>query len=158
MNKKHIAKQLCHVKYQEEITKQEFHLLKQQIAHQKTASSSIELSEETFFNTIEDQHIRRRIHDQYKNIAQQAKDDMLQLTLSSAETQMTRYHQQFNAQLKQFWLEQRSLPYDQRLSHRMLDLIEQRYQNIVESVQCVYTYKANLIRLNSYSSIIYVKP
>ena len=138
MNKQHIAKQLCHAKYQEEITKQEFHLLKQQIANQETASPFIELSEETFFNTIEDQHIRRRIHDQYKNIAQQAKDDMLKLTLSSVETQMTRYHQQFNGKLKQFWLEQRSLPYDQRLSHRMLDLIEQRYQNIVESVQCLY--------------------
>ncbi|CAF3116190.1 unnamed protein product [Rotaria sp. Silwood2] len=146
---KQIVKQLCHAKYQEEITREEFNLLKEQISNQKPSPASELPPQETFFNTIGNQEVRQKLHDQYRSVAEQAKHDMIQLYLSSAEAQMNRYHKQFYVKMKQFWLEQRSLPQDRKLSNTMIHLIEERYKNISESVKCAYRYKMNLMRLNS---------
>ncbi|CAF2075353.1 unnamed protein product [Rotaria magnacalcarata] len=148
-HQKKIVKQLTHAKYQEEITKEEYNLLKQRISFYKSYQTPIELAQETFFNAIENGDIRQKSHDQYINIAQQAKEDMLQLYLSSAKAQMDRYRKQLNSKLKQFWLEQRSLPKDKKLTALIINLIEQRWKNMSESVQCVYKYKLDLLHLNS---------
>ncbi|CAF4785404.1 unnamed protein product, partial [Rotaria sp. Silwood2] len=92
---------------------------------------------------------RQKLHDQYRSVAEQAKYDMIQLYLSSAEAQMNRYHKQFYVKMTQFWLEQRSLPQDRKLSNTMIHLIEERYKNIIESVKCAYQYKMKLMRMNS---------
>ena len=144
-------KEICHAKYQEETTKGEYSLVKQRISIH-TSQQSFDLAQETLFDKIEDQHIRRKLHDQYINVAKQAKDEMIQLCLSSAEAQMHRYDQQFTAKSKQFWLEQRSLPNDQKLPDVMIDLIEQRWKNISESVKCAYQYRIELIHLSSMNS------
>ncbi|CAF0834277.1 unnamed protein product [Rotaria sp. Silwood1] len=91
--------QLCHSKYQEDITKDEFNLLTERIANQN-CSLSCELSEETFFNIINKENIRGKLHDQHRSVAQPTKEDMIQSSLSSAECQMDRYRKQFNSQLK----------------------------------------------------------
>ena len=100
------------------------------------------------FNTIEDESIRRKLHQEYMKITQQAKEEMLQLYISTAQAQMDRYRKQFNSKLKQFWLEQHSLPKDQKLTAAMINLIEQRWKNMSESVKCVYKYKLDLLHLN----------
>ncbi|CAM4819703.1 unnamed protein product [Rotaria magnacalcarata] len=139
-HQKKIVKQLTHAKYQEEITKEEYNLLKQRISFYKSYQTPIELAQETFFNAIENGDIRQKSHDQYINIAQQAKEDMLQLYLSSAKAQMYRYRKQLNSKLKQFWLEQRSLPKDKKLTALIINLIEQRWKNMSESVQYIYPF------------------
>jgi hypothetical protein len=146
-HQKRIMKELCHAKYQEETTKGEFSLVQQRISIH-TSHQSFDLAQETLFDQIEDQHMRRKLHDQYINVAKQAKDEMIQLCLSSAEAQMHRYHQQFTAKLKQFWQEQRSLPNDQKLPNIMINLMEQRWKNISESVKCAYKYRTDLIHFN----------
>ncbi|CAF4860368.1 unnamed protein product, partial [Rotaria sp. Silwood2] len=84
--------QLCHAKYQEEITREEFNLLKEQISNQKPSPTSELPPQETFFDAIGNQEVRQKLHDQYRSVAEQAKYDMIQLYLSSAEAQMNRYH------------------------------------------------------------------
>ncbi|CAF2935453.1 unnamed protein product [Rotaria sp. Silwood2] len=117
---KQIVKQLCHAKYQEEITREEFNFFKEQISNQKPSPSSELPPQETFFNTIGNQEVRQKLHDQYRSVAEQAKYDMMQLYLSSTEAQMNRYRKQFYVKMKQFWLEHRSLPQDRKLSNTMI--------------------------------------
>ncbi len=50
--------------------------------------------------------------------------DMLNLYISSATAQMQHYQRQHNDQTKTMWLDQRSLPQDQKLTPVMIDLIE----------------------------------
>ncbi|CAF3790195.1 unnamed protein product [Rotaria sp. Silwood1] len=146
---KKIVQKLNHAKYQEEITKEEYHLLKYRISIEASYSTSLELPNEKFLKTLEDPSIRQKLHDQYLNIAQQAKKDMIQLCLSSAQAQMDRYHKEFNTKLKQFKLQQQSLPNDKKFSSNMIHFIEQHWKNMSEGVKCIYKYKLDLVRFNS---------
>lgn len=132
---------MIHAKYQEEITREEYNLLQQRLSIYKSSNVGFELVEGTFFNKNENQ--------QYMTVAQKAREDLIQLYLSSAKAQMERYHKKFYSILKQFWHDQHSLSNDKKLTPLIIDLIEQRSKNISESVKCVYKYKFDLLNINS---------
>ncbi|CAF4472542.1 unnamed protein product [Rotaria sp. Silwood2] len=146
---KQIVQKLNHAKYQEEITKEEYNLLKYRISIEESCPRFPELLKEKFFKTIANPSIRKNLHDQYINIAQQARKEMIQLCLSSAQAQMDRYQKEFNTELKQFKLKQQSLSNDKKFSGTMINLIGQQWKNISEGIKCVYKYKLDLVRLNS---------
>ena len=101
-------------------------------------------------NTMHSQDVRQQqLYEEHRKVCEQANKDMMALYLSTAEAQMHHYRKQFNTEMKQFWNEQRTLPTNQKFTEIMADLITQRYTNVSESINCVYTYKAQLIRLNS---------
>ena len=113
------------------------------------SSASLTLAPDKLFNSIDDQNLRQKLHDQYFNVAQQAKEEMMKLYLSSAEEQMNRYHQQFAVKMKLVRDEPTSQANHPKLTLAMVRLIEQRQKNVSESVKCVYKYKSDLMRLNS---------
>ncbi|CAF4189852.1 unnamed protein product, partial [Rotaria sordida] len=146
---KEMVEKLNHAKYQEEITKEEYNLLKYRISIEESSPTSLELPNEKLLKTIEDQSIQQKLRDQYINIAQQAKKDMIQLYFSSAQAQMDQYQKEFNTKLQQFQVKQQSLPDDKKFNSSMITLIEQRWKNMSDGVKCVYKYKLDLVRLNS---------
>ncbi|CAF1302974.1 unnamed protein product, partial [Rotaria sordida] len=76
---KKMVEKLNHAKYQEEITKEEYNLLKYRISIEESSSTSLELPNEKLLKTIEDQSIQQKLRDQYINTALQARKDMIQL-------------------------------------------------------------------------------
>ncbi|CAF5086791.1 unnamed protein product [Rotaria sp. Silwood1] len=113
----------------------------------KSSARSLELPREKFFKTIEDESIRQKLHDQYVNIAQQAKKDMIQLCVSTAQTQKDQSAKEFNTRLEQFKLKQQSLPHHKQFTSNMINLIEEHWKQISASVESAYTYKLDLMRL-----------
>ena len=103
-------------------------------------------------NTKHSQDVRQQqqqLYEEYRKVSEKAKQDMMALYLSSAEAQMHHYHDQFNTEMKQFWNEQRTLPTNQKFTEAMLNVLTQRYNNISESINYVYKYKAQCIHLES---------
>jgi hypothetical protein len=126
--------------------------LKQRISNHQQPHCP-ELSYERLLNTMNNQDVRQQqLYEQYRKVVKQAKEDMMTLYLSSAEAQMHHYHKKFNTEMKQFWKEEQTLTMNQKSTEIMVKLIQQRYNNVSESVKCVYNYKAQLIRLNSVDS------
>ena len=112
------------------------------------SSPSLTLAPEKLFDSIDNQNVRPNLHDQYFNVAQKAKEEMMKLYLSSAEEQMHRYQQQFTAKMKPFQDEPASQTTRPKLTSAMVRLIKQRQKNVSESVKCVYKYKSDLMHLD----------
>ncbi|CAF1538569.1 unnamed protein product [Rotaria sp. Silwood1] len=144
---KQIVQKLDEAKYQQEKTQAEYNLLTYRISMDKSSARSLELPREKFFKTIEDESIRQKLHDQYVNIAQQAKKDMIQLCVSTAQTQKDQSAKEFNTRLEQFKLKQQSLPHHKQFTSNMINLIEEHWKQISASVESAYTYKLDLMRL-----------
>jgi hypothetical protein len=101
------------------------------------------------FDSIDDPTVReQQFYNRYRHVIQKSTDEMISLYLSSAEAQMQHYHKHFNNELKRLWEEQRSARITQKLSIVMLDLIEQRYNNISDRVKFVYNFRVHLLDLN----------
>ncbi|CAF3160962.1 unnamed protein product [Rotaria sp. Silwood2] len=146
---KQIMQTLNHAKYQNEMTTEEFNLLKYRISIEESSPISIQIPKEKFLKTIKNQSIGQKLYEQYVNIAQQAKKDMIQLSISIAQTQMDRYQKEFNTKFEQFKLQQQSLPTDKKFNSNLIHLIEQHWKNMSEMVKYFYKHKLDLVRLNS---------
>ena len=124
-------------------------MLKQRIANHQPQL----LDYRRVLNTMHSQDVRQRqqqqLYEEYRKVSEKAKEDMMTLYLSSAEAQMHHYHDQFNTEMKQFWNEQRTLPTNQKFTGAMLNVLTQRYNNISESIDYVYKYKARYIHSKS---------
>lgn len=101
------------------------------------------------FDSVNDATFKQQLYNQYRQVIEQSKDEMMAVYITSAEAQMNYYHEQFNDKLKQVWHEQRSVPIEQKLTKAKLDLIEQRYNNISERVKLLYKFKAHKFHLTS---------
>ena len=97
-------------------------------------------------NSINNEDIQKRqqqLYLQYRKVAEKAKEDMIQLYLSSAKTQMDHYQKQFKDEETQMWMKQNKLPANEKLTTTMVDLLEKQLKNISESIECVYSYKVS---------------
>jgi len=95
-------------------------------------------------NHIQNEDIQKRqqqLYVQYRKVAEKAKEDMLQLYLSSAKTQMDHYQKQFNDERTQMRKKQDKLPLNEKLTKIMNDLLEKQLKNVSDSIKCVYNYK-----------------
>ncbi|CAF4615379.1 unnamed protein product [Rotaria sp. Silwood2] len=147
---KQIVHTLNHAKYQEQMTTQEFNLLKYRISIHESSPTSVQIPKEKFYKTIKDPSLRQNLHEQFIKIAEQAKKDMRQLSLSTAQAQMDRYHKEFNMKLEQFNLQQVTLPSDEKFNSTLLHLVEKHWKDISQGVNCFYKYKLDLLRLDSH--------
>ncbi|CAF4148954.1 unnamed protein product, partial [Rotaria sordida] len=76
---KKIFKQLCHSKYEQEITQQEYKFLQIQIHYINSSCQSFEnvpIAESTLINSIENPQIREKLFDSYKAVAIQARAEL----------------------------------------------------------------------------------
>jgi len=107
-------------------------------------------------NHINNEDIQKRQQQlcvQYRKVAEKAKEDMIQLYLSSAKAQMDHYQKQFKDERTQMRVEQDKLPKNEKLTKIMDDILEKQLKNISESIECLYNYKVSeLIPSNSINS------
>ncbi|CAF1006674.1 unnamed protein product [Rotaria sordida] len=145
---KQLMKQLCCSKYEQEITKQEYNLLQQQISYYNSSCHSFKcspISQSELIDSIQDPNIRQELFNQYKEIAEQSKQNMLSLYLKSAKIQMDECNKKFDADMKKLWHDRRSSCDNEKISPVMIDLIEQRCNKIGDRIRCIYIFKAKSI-------------
>ncbi|CAF1411339.1 unnamed protein product [Rotaria sordida] len=145
---KNIMKQLCSSKYEQELTKQEFDLLQQQINYYNSPCQSFEcssLSQSELINSIQDSNIRQELFNQYKTIAVQSRLDIFNLYMKSAKSQMDECKKKFDANMKKLWHDQHSSSDNEKLSALMINLIEQRCNKIGDRIRCIYIFKVKSI-------------
>lgn len=101
-----------------------------------------------------DQILQRQINDELTKAFEQAKTDMLDLYVKTAESQMKTYGKEYHKALDKMFIErkQTNLPIEQQLTTTMLDLLEKRANNRKERIEYVYQYKIHCLHRNSNNS------
>ena len=143
-----LRKRLYKAKYRQEITDVEVKLVKQRIHYHNLDSSStferLPVYQSALLDSIADPTSRQALYDEYRNVAEQAKADMMHLYVSTAEAQMCHYRRQLEVQ--------DSLPQDQRLTQAMRDILRRDRVHIAERVKCIYNFKASVLRSTQMST------
>ncbi|CAF2989680.1 unnamed protein product [Rotaria sp. Silwood2] len=148
-----LYKQLYDARYKKDITREEVQLVEQRISYYNINSSQShrQISHPTFFSTILNQDVQQQIYDQLTSVVEQAKVDMLNLYVKTAEMQMKTYDKQYNKELDKMFIErkQQSLAVEQQLTTVMLNLLEKRADNRQERIRCVNQFKIHCLHSNS---------
>ncbi|CAF1670998.1 unnamed protein product [Rotaria magnacalcarata] len=149
IKQKELLKRLCKYKYEEKITEYEFNLFKNQI------------SEHCLLNSVQNQHnansslivtahsamMQEKFFKQYAEIESHTSTNKVTISLDLIKQHMHQCQKQFNNELEQMWHNQRTLSSDQRLTSTMLHLIDQRLANIDARLECIYKFKAQLLKI-----------
>ncbi|CAF1390310.1 unnamed protein product [Rotaria sordida] len=141
-------KQLCHSKYEEETTQQEFDFLRKQMDYYNSPSQAFKYSpiaESTLINSIENPTIRKQIFNQYKDIAMQARAQLFALYLKTAKEQKDEFKRKYNADINKLWSDQRGHIENEKLSSIMLNLLNERCNKISERIKSIYKFKIQSI-------------
>ncbi|CAF1572818.1 unnamed protein product, partial [Adineta steineri] len=146
-------KELCQSKYEQETTEQEVHFLEQQIIYYNSPSQSFEcspISQDPLINSIQDANIRQELLQQYKKIAEQSRANMFTLYMKTAKEQQEEYKKKHETDLTKMWDAYR-LPSsnNEKISPKMLDLMNQCFMKISERIKCIYKFKADSIGSSS---------
>ena len=93
-------KKICHSKYEQETSEQEYQFLKQQIDYYNSPRQSFEHSPlaqtiTTMTGTIENVEIQQQFFNQYKDIALQARNDLFQVYTTLGEEEKEDYKKKF---------------------------------------------------------------
>ncbi|CAF1431412.1 unnamed protein product [Rotaria sordida] len=145
---KNLMKMLCCSKYEQELTKQEFDLLQQQINYYNSPCQSFEcssLSQSELIYSIQDTNIRQELFNQYKKIAVQSRLDIFNLYMKSAKIQMDECNKKFDTDMKKLKHDRQSSCDNEKISPVMIDLIEQRCNKIGDRIRCTYIFKGKSI-------------
>ncbi|CAF4086388.1 unnamed protein product [Adineta steineri] len=146
-----LYKHLYDVRYKQDVTREEVQLVKQRISHYNSSSKSkLQITHPTFITTITNQDFQQQLNNQLTNAAEQAKNDMLNLYVKTAETQMEHYGKQYyDRELDKIFVGRKSLPVDQQLTTIMVNLLEQRADNRNERIKYVNQFKIHCLHSNS---------
>ena len=147
-------KNLCHCKYQQETSEQEYNLLRQQIAYHNLPGQSFDsssISHCATVDSIQNPEIRRQLMQQYKDIAEQSRLKMCQLYLKTAEEEKNTCKKKYDAAEKKMWMDRRMALVDEKIPPIMVNLIEQRCSKMSDRIKCIYQYKAQSIAIASHS-------
>ncbi|CAF1489852.1 unnamed protein product [Adineta steineri] len=146
-----LYKHLYDVRYKQDVTREEVQLVKQRISHYNNSPrSKLQITHPTFITTITNQDFQQQLNNQLTNAVEQAKDDMLNLYVKTAETQMEHYGKQYyDRELDKIFVERKSLPVDQQLTTIMVNLLEQRADNRKERIKYVNQFKIHCLHSNS---------
>ncbi len=143
---------LCQLKYNQEMTKYEVNLLKEKISiyipsHPFERESII--GQSSLIDRISNPKIRQQLFKQYKNVAEQARNSMMNVYMKCAEGQKQQCQIQYDIVLKEMYALEKTLPSNQRLTKTMWELIEQLLANMSARIECVYKIKRQLLHLKS---------
>jgi len=141
------VKCLCRLKYEQETTKYEVDFLKQQIplhiaSHPFEKQSIANLP---LLDDIHDPILRQDLYQQYKQTVEEGRQKMMAISLECANAQKVQCLQQFQSEMTKLWTMEKTLPFNQKLTKIMQNLIEQRLENIAARVQCLYKFKSQLL-------------
>jgi hypothetical protein len=140
-----LMNELCQCRYEQETTEQEYHFLKQQIAHYNSSCqsfSSSPIAHSPVLDSIQNPQLRQRLVQQYREVAEQARANIFALYTATAEEQKDEYKKKSNACREKMWTAYRSsADRNERIDSTMLGLIHQRCEKISERIRCVYKFK-----------------
>ena len=100
------------------------------------------IADNPLINSIQNQHIRQELLQQYKEIAEQSRANIFTLYTKTAEEQREEYKKNHETNLKKMWNAYHSSSDNEKISPRMLDLMHQRCIKISERIKCLYKCKA----------------
>jgi len=143
---------LCKLKYNQETTTYEVNLLKEKISTH-TPSHPFEresiIAQSSLIDRICNPTIRQQLYKQYKNVAEQARNNMMTVYMKCAEEQKQQCQVQYDIALKEIYDIEKTLSSNQQLTKAMWDLIKQLLVNISTQIECVYKFKRQLFHLKS---------
>lgn len=144
-------KRLCKLKYNQEITKHELILLNEKISlycqsHPFQCESIAKLS---CVNEIRNIHSKQQLYNQYKSVAEHARNNMMNIYRECAEGQHQQCQEKFEVSIKEIQDIQISLPLNEQLTATMWTIIQERLAHISTHVEYLYQLKAQLFRLKS---------
>jgi len=144
-------KRLGKLKYNQEMTKFEVNYLKEKISSHITSHpfEREPIAKSTLIDSIHNSRLQQELYKNYRNVAEQARNQMMSLYMESTEEQKQRCQQQYDLAMEEMWTFEKTLPSNQKLTETMQDLIKQRLDNITVHVECLYKFKIQLLRLNS---------
>ena len=145
-------KRLCKLKSNQERTQYEVNLLKEKIStyipsHPFERESII--AQSSLIDRISNPNIRQQRYKHYKHVAEQARNNMMTVSMQCAEGQKQQCQIQYDIALKEICDKEKILPSNQRLTKVMWDLIKQLSENISARIACVYKFKKQLFHLKS---------
>ncbi|CAF1364388.1 unnamed protein product [Adineta steineri] len=146
-----LYKHLYDVRYKQDVTREEVQLVKQRIYHYNNSPrSKLQISHPRFITTISNQDFQQQLNNQLTNAVEQAKNDILNLYVKTAETQMEHYGKQYyDKELDKIFVGRKSLPVDQQLTTIMVNLLEERADNRKERIKYVNQFKIHCLHSNS---------
>ncbi len=95
----------------------------------------------SLIQTIDDPNHRQYLYDQYQKLLQKYQNDMMNISIKTAEEYMFQTQKSFDDQMNTMWQNQKDPSFNQQFNPIMLNLIDQRLINITEKVQCLYNDK-----------------
>ena len=143
-------KYLCKLKYYQEMTKYEVNFLKEKTSTHRFSHPFECESMVKSFSTIQTSEIRQELYQQYKTVAEQARNYLMTISMECAQQQKQHYHKEFETAMKEMWEKEKTLPYDHRLTIRMQQLLQQRFDDISARIECLYKFKMQLFCLRSH--------
>ena len=136
---------LCHSKYEQETSEQEYNFIQQQIAYYNSPNQSFQCSYSSrmkMIGSIPNPNVQRQLSQQYKDIAEQSRLKMFNLYLKTADEEKRRSKKNYEAEEKKMWTDRRAVSGNEPIPLAMIDLIEQRCKKISDRIEYIYQYKA----------------
>ncbi len=99
-------------------------------------------------DSIRDPRLRETLHEEYKNVSGQARSTMTAMYLKCAEKQKQQCQLDFNAAMADTLDRQQQLPFDEKLTAYMYELLQKRLANVGARLECEYKFKIELFRLS----------
>ncbi len=124
---------------------------KQRISYHRPPPSfdSMNLSLPTSFQTIDDPTLRHRLLDRQEKILEQTKIDMMAVMMTGAEAIQRQCQKEFDTEMTKLWQDYRKFSSEQRITPVMMDLIDERFNNVTERIQSIYHFKVNYFFLEA---------
>ncbi|CAF3153786.1 unnamed protein product [Rotaria socialis] len=143
VHQQQLIENLCHRKYQNEMSKCDFNSLKQLLRQKELPKSldTIQIVFPVYIQAIDDPRIRQEYLNRHEQIMETYKSEMMILLVYIAEIFMLEIQQLFDDEMAKLWQEQHCLPIKKRFNSIVLNLMEQRFANITKKVQCISQYK-----------------
>ena len=132
------------------MTKHEAILLKQRISSHLISHpfEQESIAQSSVINRISNTKLREQLYQQYRNTAEQARNNMMTIAQECADDQQKQCHEQYQIQMTKTEKHQNTLPINERLTSSMWNIIKQRLTNMIAHIQCVYKFKTELIHLH----------
>ncbi|CAF1273820.1 unnamed protein product [Rotaria sp. Silwood1] len=146
-----LAEEICTANQQEQMSMYTSELLDKQLIHYNDSYNfeCLPIAHVPLFDSISNANVQQQFYSQYKQIIEQTKKDMLDLYTQSATTQKMRYQNGYNEKLQKIREEQQLLPDEQKLTTKMIEIIEQRAHLIEERLKSIHYYKLEKLSVQS---------
>ncbi|CAF1628465.1 unnamed protein product [Rotaria magnacalcarata] len=135
---------ICQSKYEQEISEQEYELLKTQITCYNSPNQSLACSNIfhcPLFNSIQNIPLREELIQKCKDVAEQGRNNLFNVYFRSAEDQREEYKKKHKINLEKLNASQYTLNQNEKLSSIFVQLIDERCNKICERIQCIYKFK-----------------